>query len=407
MTTSQVAREPLRTVPTLREKLATLREVARVHAAESERLRTLAPELVAALRQSGLLGLAVPRELGGGEQGPSSQVQVFEAAARIDTALGWSFMISALLAAVAGAYLPAEGAHEVFAHGIPTCAGMIMPSGVLRPVAGGFRVSGRWAFGSGIHHADWVLSSGIVAAGEGPSAPANAPPLMRTFIVPTHQVCIEDTWHVAGLRGTGSDHYHIEDVFVPESRVFRFPDGPAQRGGPVFDLPLVATLMPAHAGFALGAGQAAIDAIVAVAPQRTKTWSGAVLAEHAGFLMELGRSDAKLRAARALVHEAAQLLEERAAAQAELAPGDWSTLRLAVSHATEVAVEAASLAFRAGGASALYESSSLQRILRDVQACAQHVAATDDAYEFAARVLLCTAAPHPLTMPRMKRSAKT
>jgi alkylation response protein AidB-like acyl-CoA dehydrogenase len=377
-----------------------LRAVVQAHAAEAERLRTLAPAVVAAIRSSGLHGFAVPLELGGGGFASRIQLEVIEAMTRIDTSAGWSLMISAMEAAFAGAYLPQAGASEVFGGGLPTCAGLLAPSGTLLAVEGGFRVHGRWAFGSGVRHADWIVTTGVVQ-----STAATGTPVMRTIVVPAAAIVIEDTWHSAGLRGSGSEHYRIEEVFVPEARTFPFPAAAALRGAPIFDLPFTALLAPAHAGFALGVGRAALDALCTSAAKRTRIWSGAVLGTHAAFHTDLGRAQAKLRAARALAYEVADLLEQRSGAGLALSDDDWSSVRTMVTHATEVAVEVATFAFRAAGASALYEHNPVQRIFRDAQASAQHIAATEEAYEFAGRVMLGTVPPHPLLAPRPARPA--
>lgn len=383
--------------------IESLREVATSHAAESERLRTLAPPVVAALRASGLFGLAVPAALGGGEHGPLAQFTAVEALARIDTASAWSLMVSAMLASIAGAYLPEEGAREVFANGPPPCAGLLTPSGMLRRERGGYRATGRWAFGSGIRHAEWVVTSAVIVP-EAATAP-QGPPALCSIVMPVREVVIEDTWHAAGLRGSGSAHYRVEDVFVPESRTFPFPAAAAQRGGVMFDLPVIAQLAPVHTAFALGAARDALDQLAQIAPSRIKAWPGVALGAHTGFHMELGRADAQLRAARAFACAAIGELETRMNERRPLTLEDWRNTRLAVTHATEVAAEVASFAFRAGGASALYDASPLQRLFRDIQAAAQHIAATDDAYEFAGKLLLGAAEPHPLMTPRPTRHA--
>jgi indole-3-acetate monooxygenase len=265
-----------------------------------------------------------------------------------------------------------------------------MPGGVLRRVPGGFRADGRWPFGSGIRHADFVVTSAVVEDSTD----------LRTIVVPTRETNIEDTWHAAGLRGSGSEHYQLRDVFVPEHRVFAFPVARALRGGPLYDLPLIAMLSAAHAGFALGAARAALDAIAEAAPARIKAWPQLPLASHAAFQMDLGRADAKLRAARAYSCEALHQLEARMHARLPLSDADWRDARLATTFATDVAAEVTAFAFRAGGSSALYETSRLQRLFRDVHAAAQHIAATDDAYEYAGRLLLGAAQPHPMMAAR-------
>jgi alkylation response protein AidB-like acyl-CoA dehydrogenase len=226
---------------------------------------------------------------------------------------------------------------------------------------------------------------------------------MRTIVVPAAAVVIEDTWHSAGLRGSGSEHYRIEDVFVPQVRTFPFPAAAALRGGPIFDLLFTALLAPAHAGFALGVGRAALDVLCASAAQRTRIWSGAVLGTHPAFHTELGRAQAKLCAARAFAYEVADLLEQRSSSGLALSNDDWSSVRVMVTHATEMAVEVATFAFRAAGASALYDHNPVQRIFRDAQASAQHIAATDEAYEFAGTVMLGAVPVHPLLAPRPAR----
>jgi alkylation response protein AidB-like acyl-CoA dehydrogenase len=192
----------------------------------------------------------------------------------------------------------------------------------------------------------------------------------------------------------------MRDVFVPEHRVFVFPSARALRGGPLYELPLIAMLSAAHAGFALGAARAALDVIAEAAPARIKAWPKTPLASHAAFQMDLGRADAKLRAARAYSYEALAKLETRMLERLPLSDGDWRDARLATTFATDVAAEVTTFAFRAGGAGALYETSRLQRLFRDVHAAAQHIAATDDAYEYAGRLLLGAAQPHPLMAAR-------
>ncbi|WP_437605028.1 acyl-CoA dehydrogenase family protein [Sorangium sp. So ce834] len=375
-----------------------VRGVAVAHAEASERLRTLAPAVVDALQSSGLFAMAAPRAVGGAESDPLTQLEVFEAMARADTSAGWSLMISALLAALAGGTLADEGARQVFAGPFPTFAGLQVPSGLARRVAGGYVLEGRWAFGSGVRHARWVFTGAIVAPEGG--APPAGPPEMLSLAVPIEQVVVEDTWDVAGLRGTGSDHYRIEGAFVPEALTCAFPGAPRRRGGALYAIPLVALLAAGHVGFALGVGRRALDEIAAVAPRRIKAWPQLALGGHAAFHMDLGRAEAKLAAARAYAFDALGRMWDRARAGEALAIEDWAEIRLVQTYVTEVAAEVAGFAYRAGGGSALYAASPLQRCFRDMHAATQHIAATDDAYEFAGRARLGIAELHPLLAPR-------
>ena len=278
-----------------------VRPTALAHADASERGRTLARPVVEALRESGLFAMAVPRALGGVECDPLTQLEVFEAMARADTSAGWSLMIGALTTALAGAYLPAAGRAAVFATPHPICVGLQQPVGVARRVPGGYVLTGRWPFGSGVRHADWVLSGAVVEP-EPTAAPAG-PPEMITAAVPADRVQIEDTWDAAGLRGSGSDHYRMEGVFVTEDFVYTFPTAARRAGGPLFGLPLIAVLTPAHVGFALGTARRALDEIIDLAPRRQKIWTRLPLGGHAAFHMDLGRAEARLGAARAYAFE--------------------------------------------------------------------------------------------------------
>lgn len=371
-----------------------LAPVARAHADESERLRTLAPAVVDALRGSGLAQLAVPESLGGGEADPSTQLAVFEAMAHADTSAGWCLMIAAMTNALAGAYLADPGAAEVF-RAPPLCAGLQTPSGTARHVDGGYILDGRWGFGSGIRHASWIVTSAIVVGDDG--APPAGPPPLRSVVVPVSEATIEDTWDVVGLRGSGSDHYRLDGVFVPEARTWVFPDGAPRRGGAMYRLPMIALLTAAHVGFALGAARRALDELAVVARLRTKAWTRVRLGDHAGFQLELGRTEARLSAARAWAVEVCAMLT---ASAGELGERDWIAVRGATTYVTEIAAEVATFAYRASGGGAVYASSPVQRPFRDLLAAVQHIAATDDAYEFIGRCRLGLSTPHPLLQPR-------
>jgi alkylation response protein AidB-like acyl-CoA dehydrogenase len=116
--------------------------------------------------------------------------------------------------------------------------------------------------------------------------------------------------------------------------------------------------------------------------------------------MDLGRAEAKLGAARAYAREVANSMWSAASEGRALSPSDWASIRLAATYVTEIAAEVVGTAYRHGGGSALYESSPLQRYFRDINAATQHVAASDDAYDLAGRVLLGTAEPHVMMAPR-------
>jgi alkylation response protein AidB-like acyl-CoA dehydrogenase len=296
---------------------------------------------------------------------------------------------------------------EIFERRPPIGAGLVSPSGAAERVPGGYRVRGRWGWGSGIRHATWVFTSAVVVPSGGAGTQPQTPPEMISFAVPASAVTIEDTWYSAGLRGSGSSHYRIDDLFVADDFTCPFPLAPPRRGGPLYRLPLIALLAPAHIGFALGAARRALDEIAALAASKTRLWTQVSLRDHAPFRMDLGRAEAKLGAARAYSREVANSMWSAACEGRSLTPSDWSSVRLAATYVTEIAAEVVGTAYHHGGGSALYESNPLQRYFRDINAATQHVAATDDAYDLAGRVLLGTAEPHIMMAPRPEPSIST
>lgn len=207
---------------TLLDAVKSIREILRDHADAAEREATLSPAAVDALRQAGIFRLKVPVELGGDEADPMTQMEVIEALTYIHPASGWCTMIGAASVGVLGAYLPEAGVERVFAGGqIPVAASSFFPAGVAKPVEGGYRVSGRWRFASGIRHSEWVWASAVVVR-EGAQPSSNGMPPETIFItLPTSDIEIHDNWQVMGLRGTGSCDFSVVDQFVPQSLTFQ------------------------------------------------------------------------------------------------------------------------------------------------------------------------------------------
>lgn len=378
------------------ESITRVRPLAEARAGESDRGATLHPDVVKAMQQEQLFHLVAPREVGGFEAEPFVQLAVFEEMAHADPSAGWSLMIGSVITAHMAAYLPDSAVERIFAAGrMPIGAGLQMPTGKARRVAGGYEVSGRWAFGSGIRHSQWVFTPALL---DEPTV--NAMPTLVQVAVPIEQVTIEHTWQTSFLSGTGSEHYRIEGVFVPEAFTCSAPAPARRRGGHFFKLPFLAQVMPAHIGFAIGLARRALEEIAAIAPIKKKTWTMEPLASQSHFRVELGRNRAALDGARAYAREVIALMMNTVAAGKPLGSEEWSAVRAATTYCTEVAVAATQFAFKAGGSTAIYAGSRLERCFRDIHAAGQHVAATDDAYDFAGRVMLGETPFHPLLMPR-------
>lgn len=392
--------QPERT-PRRSELLDAARAIAPTLAAdaeESERRGTLAKSSVDALVSSGLFMAAVPGALGGSEADPLTLFEVFEEAARADGSAGWCLMIGALQSGLAAAFLPDEAIEAVFAASrMPLVAGGFVPRGQARRVEGGYRVSGRWSYGSGCRHASWMLLTGIVPAGEAraddsanPLIPAGAE--MRVFLKPVGEVEIHDCWHVAGLKGTASCDYSVHDAFVPEAFSFRFFGAP-RRGGALFRLPGQTFVAPGHAGVAIGVARRALDEITALAGDRLRLAASSVLAASGAFQQELAHAESQLRAARLLVLDALGDAWRSVRAGTPLDLAQRADVSLAAAHANRTAQEVTTFAFRAGGGEALYLGSPIQRCWRDAFAAGQHFSVNAQIFERAGQVLLGIAPP--------------
>src|SRR5262245_41850051 len=224
-----------------------------------EQERHMPRPLFEALRDTGVFTMSVPTAVGGTAVEQETIAQVIAALARQDGSVGWNVMIASG-AALAASYLPEAGLKTVYRRGPSTViAGALLPKGAALPVPGGYRLTGHWTFASGCHQADWMLGSSTVMANGTSRLRLNGRPDVRTFFLPVGDCEILDTWHTAGLRGTGSHDWQVTDVFVPEEHSFPIlRDGPSEPGS-LSTRDFVAYGAARVAAVALGIARDAID----------------------------------------------------------------------------------------------------------------------------------------------------
>lgn len=370
-----------------------VRDTVLDHAAESERRCTLAPPTVAALRDTGLLTLKLPEALGGAEADPALQFDVIERLSAIDPSAGWCLMIGGTGIGLPGAFLSDEAISQIFASArVPTAAIMAVPAGEAVPVNGGYRVSGRWSFVSGVPHAEWVTLGARVVSSNG------SPPAPRLFVVPANAVRLHDNWHVMGLKGTGSCDVSLADRFVPEAFTWDRLGTPPRRGGALYRLGHPAFVANEHAAFAIGTARGALDAVVRLAREKRRSFAPepSAIEGRAVFQRFVGLADLRLRAARSLVLEVYAEAWEIASNGEVPPPRVQAAIRSACAYATEIAVEVTSEAFRFGGGEASYDAQPLQRYLRDINVGAQHLMMSTIAYENHGQFLMGLPSADPL-----------
>ena len=348
-----------------------------------EQLRHMPDELFDVIRDAGIFRLALPKHLGGEGASIETLMLVMEELSRQDGAAGWNVQI-ALFQAIFFTALPLEGANEVLAAG-PDCvsAGTGAPFGKAIPVDGGYRVSGRWPYASGCHHADWFVAGCMVLEHDTADRPARI-----VIFVPARDCEIIDTWDTGGLRGTGSHDFQITDVLVPERRTFAIGPFARTEPGKLSQRGFGALTGVETAVVGLGIARCAIDTFKELAHQKVPFSGKTVLAGLHPVHEKVGTAEALLRSGRAFLYETARLVDASLLANGEVSDELLAITRLAAAQATKNAVEATALMYTTGGGSAAYSSSRLDRCLRDVHVAQQHYRLSPDNLEIAGQYFL-------------------
>ena len=348
--------------------------------AEAE--RTLPAEVVHALREAGLFRVAVAAEVGGAEATPREQILAIEAISEADGAAGWALMIGVENLGFASAFLQPDVAEEVIAkHPEAIFCGALNPQGRANRVDGGVRVSGRWPFASGCLHADWFWGQCILEEGGKPRE-------MLEVLVPRSQFRVLDTWHVAGLRGSGSHDVEIEDVFVADRFTTRVGAGRMHVRGPLFRLPALSRLAYNKVGVATGIARAALDAFVELASQRVPRGMSAPLRERRFAQESVAEAETLLGSARAFVFETVEELWQETLAGRTPTLRQRALVQIACVKAVMASARAVEIVHAAAGTHANALTSPLERRMRDVHVVGQHIVVSPALIEPASRVLL-------------------
>jgi indole-3-acetate monooxygenase len=349
-------------------------DLARGMADDIDSARRLPPELVEALRDSGLLRAGAPVEAGALELPAGIALRCAEEVARGDASAGWCVSIG-ITSTLLVAYLPPQSRDELFGDGRGLAAGVWAPQGRARRVPGGVVVSGRWAFCSGISHAD-VLFAGCVLEDK----PA-------VVALPTEQLQILDTWHTLGLRGTGSHDTVAEEVFVPDERVLSIFDGPVI-DRPLYRFPPFGFFAACITAAAMGNARAAIDDFVDLAATKKGVAARRTLAERSTIQVAVATADSALEAARAGYYQAVETAWQASLDGPSVPLAARTRLRLAATHGARVSADVVRSMYDLAGGSAIYDGAPLQRRLRDAFTATAHFQVNEASRELPGRILL-------------------
>ncbi len=352
---------------------------------EIERERRLPRSLIETLRNRGFFSLWLAKDFGGPELSLGDFVRVVEALARYDGSVAWCVSNAATYSIFSG-FLPEAVARRIFVDDRAAVAGSLVPLGRAEVVEGGYRVTGRWSYGSGIMHSDWVLGGCVVHDGDGPRRGADGTSETTVAFFPAREAEVIDTWDVGGLRGTGSHDYQVADIFVPDTQVStgRTPSRPSS----LYAFPLFTAAPPTIAAVPLGIARAALDALLELSNSKTPLIGSILLREKPVVQAAIGRAEAMLCAARAFLFEACEDAWKTVVGGAELTVEQRAKVRLSCAQVTDVAKSVVQITYDIGGGTSVYESCPLQRCFRDAHAAAQHVQVQSGNFETVGRVLL-------------------
>ncbi|MBM3943554.1 MAG: hypothetical protein FJ316_11685 [SAR202 cluster bacterium] len=344
--------------------------------------RQLPPDLVGEIADEGFFRLLMPRSLNGAELDHPEFLKILEIFAAVDGSVGWCLNQNNVFATNC-VRMPEQTAQRIWkerravvTNGPPTA------SARATPVAGGYRLRGKWNFSSGSPHATWLAALTPVAL---PGMPVDAPldrDSARVLLIPKENARILDLWQVNGLRGTGSFSFAVDDLFVPSDYTYD-PNGESREPGAIYVIPRTLLFAAGFSTVALGVARASLDYVISLSaskvPGRTKT----LLRDQATTQRLIGESEAVWRSAKAFLRESANRVWEGACKNHALTTDERIQLRLASTFGIRSAAQVVDTAYGLCASSAIFASNPIQRKFQDIHVITQHIQGSFAHYETA------------------------
>lgn len=338
------------------------------------------------LAPAGMFRLLTPQSIGGPELRPLDFFKSLETIAMANASIAWCSMIASTNG-ISAAYFDERTAKKIFGDPNVITGGVFAPRGKAVDEGGHYRVSGRWAWGSGSANCSWLAGGCTVwKDGEMLKLPGGSPEIRMMFF-PSQEATLFDTWKVMGLRGTGSGDFEVKNIEVPKVRSVSLISDKPREGGPLYKFPIFGLLALGITGVAVGNGRAAIDGLKQSALNK-KFPNGKSLAEKPFLQSALAELEADWQTSRAFVVQEVVRLWDIAKSPGEIPVKDRSMLRLACTRATRLNADICRRVFELGGGDALYENNVIERRFRDAHAMTQHIMTGAGTYEMAGRVML-------------------
>ena len=347
-------------------------------APEINRRREMTPAVVAALKQGGFFRMLQPRSVGGMELRPSQFMAVTEALASSDASVGW-IVCQGNGCSMSAAYLDPAEAREIFGHVDGILAWGPPGPYEAQKVDGGYRITGTWRFASGSQNASW-LGAHIRVAGTGE---------LLTFLFPKTSARMHDIWHTVGLRGTASNEYAVEDLFVPDRYVMH-RDSPAHRRetGFLYRFTSGQLYSAGFAGVGLGIARATIDAFLALPANKFARGASKPMRENNVVQSQLAQAEARWRSARAFLHTTHDEVWSHVEQHGEMTADHRAMIRLTSTWAIQQSRDVVNTLYHATGSAAVFEENPFERRLRDMHTVAQQSQGRQLHFETVGQIML-------------------
>jgi alkylation response protein AidB-like acyl-CoA dehydrogenase len=335
--------------------------------------RELPSDVLDAMFAAGMFRLLVPHSCGGAELEPAAYVQCVEAIAMGDASAAWC-MNQGAVSMMSAAYMGLDAAREAFGGVRDVLAWGYGPNGKAMRVEGGWRLTGKWSFASGSRHSTWLGGHCICVEPDGtPMRGPNGKPWERTALFRREQATIDDIWFVLGLRGTGSDTYSVNDLFVDDAHVFTRDDaGERREPGTLYHFHQMQIYAAGFACVALGIARQTLDAFIVMAGTKSPAQSS-LLRDNNTIQHIIGYSDARLKAARAWILQLLKDTYAELARPAELTVEQRVAIRQATTYAIHEARDVVTTIYHEAGSTAIFDDQPFERRLRDVNSVSQQM----------------------------------
>jgi alkylation response protein AidB-like acyl-CoA dehydrogenase len=378
-------------IQTRPDPVARARELAAEIAAaadEIERTRRIPEALLGRLHDSRLFRMLLPRSAGGDETQPAVYVAAIEELGRHDASIAWNAFVANSSALIA-AFLEPAANRAIFADLRSLVSWGPPNASQARAVDGGYRVTGQWDFASGCRQARWMGAHCHVLEADGALRLNRfGRPTVRTLLFPASDATLLDTWRTIGLRGTASDSYRVEDLFVSEAFSSTREDPTLRRErGPLYAFTMPGLYAAGVAGVAFGIARAMLSEFIALASRKAPR-NLARLADNAVVQADVARAEARLGSARAYLIETLTTIYAHADDVAPIEVADRARVRLACTNAIQGAAEVADFAYKAAGVDAIFPGSPFERRFRDMHTLSQQIQARSAHFESVGQILL-------------------